>query len=70
MSLLFLLVVLAALIAVLPRWSFSRDWGYGPTLGLSFIFVIALMVVLVNGWADSPGGGGATMSGQSFSTAR
>jgi len=50
MSLLFLVLVLAALIAVLPRWSFSKDWGYGPALGLGLVFIIAVMVVLVNGW--------------------
>jgi len=58
MSFLFLIVVLAALIAVLPRWSFSKDWGYGPSIGLGLVFILALMVVLVNGWE----GGGEAIS--------
>ena len=43
MSLLFLIVVLAALIACLPRWSFSRDWGYGPSGVLGLVLLILLI---------------------------
>lgn len=50
MSILFLIVVLAALIAVLPRWTFSQDWGYGPAIGMGLVLIVTIMVVLVNGW--------------------
>ena len=43
-----LIVILAlALCGVLPRWSHSRAWGYGPASGVGlalFIFVILLVL--------------------------
>jgi hypothetical protein len=44
----FLLIVGAALIASLPRWSFSRDWGYGPSVGFGLVFGLAVLVAVVN----------------------
>lgn len=43
-----LIVALAmALLAVLPRWSHSRKWGYGPTAGVGvLLFVVVIFVLL------------------------
>jgi hypothetical protein len=30
----------------LPRWEYSRNWGYGPSGGLGLLVVILLILVL------------------------
>lgn len=47
-TILFLILVGAALIASLPRWNFSRDWGYGPSVGFGLVFCLAALVAVVN----------------------
>jgi hypothetical protein len=42
-----LIVLVLFLIGALPRWGYSRNWGYGPTGGLGVILVIVLILVLV-----------------------
>ncbi|HXU21937.1 MAG TPA: DUF3309 family protein [Verrucomicrobiae bacterium] len=36
-----------ALLAVLPRWSHSRKWGYGPTGGVSLLLLVIIIFVLL-----------------------
>ncbi len=43
--LLVLLVLL--LIGAIPRWSYSRHWGYGPSGIVSTILIIGLILVLL-----------------------
>jgi hypothetical protein len=43
-----LIVVVVLLIAALPRWPHSRDWGYFPT-SLLGVVVIALLVMVLMG---------------------
>jgi hypothetical protein len=43
--LLFLLVLL--IIGGLPRWGYSRGWGYAPSGALGLILVIVLVLVLI-----------------------
>ena len=43
--LLILLIVL--LIAGLPRWGYSRNWGYGPTGGLGLVLIIVVILILM-----------------------
>jgi hypothetical protein len=55
MGLLLLLVLLVLLLGGLPRWGYSRDWGYGPSgiLGLLLILLIVLLLfqqVPFTGW--------------------
>jgi hypothetical protein len=42
-----IVVLVMALMGVLPRWSHSRTWGYGPTsgVGLALIIIVILMVL-------------------------
>jgi hypothetical protein len=42
-----IVILVLALMGVLPRWSHSRTWGYGPTsgVGLALIIIVLLMVL-------------------------
>jgi hypothetical protein len=42
-----LVVLVLVLIGALPRWRYSRGWGYGPSggLGLVALIVVALLVM-------------------------
>ena len=46
---LLLLVLIILILGVLPAWPYSGSWGYGPTGGLTFVLVILLIWVLVEG---------------------
>lgn len=35
------------LLAVLPRWSHSRGWGYGPTGGVGLLLLVVIIFVLL-----------------------
>ena len=41
-----LVVLVLMLLGALPAWPHSRDWGYGPSGGLSLILVVLLVLVL------------------------
>ncbi len=43
-----LVIVVLMLLGVLPRWSHSRNWGYGPSGGLGLLALI-LVVLLLSG---------------------
>ena len=47
MRLLLFVVLIILLIAALPTWPYSTGWGYYPSGGLGFIFLIVLLVVLL-----------------------
>jgi hypothetical protein len=43
-----LIIVLVLLVlGALPRWGYSRSWGYYPSGGLGLILVILLILVLM-----------------------
>jgi len=42
-----IVVLVMALLGVLPRWSHSRDWGYGPTGGVGLFLLIVIILILV-----------------------
>ncbi len=41
-----LVVLVLMLIGALPSWGHSRDWGYGPSGGLSLVVVVVLILLL------------------------
>lgn len=43
-----LIVLVLILIGVLPTWSHSKSWGYGPTGGLALV-VLIIVILLVTG---------------------
>jgi hypothetical protein len=42
-----LVVLILMLIGVLPTWSHSSSWGYGPTGGLGLLVVIVVVLLLM-----------------------
>jgi len=48
-GLILLIVLIVLLMGGLPRWNYSRNWGYGPSGGLGLLVVI-LLVLLVAGY--------------------
>jgi hypothetical protein len=46
MSTLLLIIILLALVAGLPHWNYSRDWGYGPSGVLGLVLLLLLIMAL------------------------
>jgi hypothetical protein len=46
MGLILLIVVILLLVGGLPRYGYSRNWGYGPS-GLLGLLLIVLIVLLI-----------------------
>ena len=44
---LLLLVLIVLLLALLPAWPYSRDWGYYPSGGLGLVLVVVLILFLM-----------------------
>ena len=47
MGLIILIILILLLIGAVPRWGYSRGWGYGPSgvLGLILIVVVVLLLM-------------------------
>jgi Protein of unknown function (DUF3309) len=41
-----IVVLVMALLSVLPRWRYSREWGYGPTGGVGLLLLIVVLLKL------------------------
>jgi hypothetical protein len=48
MSWIFIIVVLLLLMAAIPAWPYSREWGYAPS-GLLGTVLLALVVLMLLG---------------------
>jgi hypothetical protein len=46
LGLILLIVLIVMLFGGLPRWGYSRNWGYGPSGGLGLVLVVVLVLVL------------------------
>jgi len=42
-----LIVLVLALLGVIPTWSHSRSWGYGPSGGVGLLVVVLLVLVVM-----------------------
>jgi hypothetical protein len=42
-----IVVLILALFGAWPRWSHSRNWGYGPTGGVGLALVIVVVLLLL-----------------------
>jgi hypothetical protein len=48
MGLILLILLVVLLFGGLPRWSYSRSWGYRPTGVLGFLLLILVVLLLFN----------------------
>lgn len=44
MGLILVIIMVLLLLGVVPRWSHSRSWGYGPSGGIAVVLVIVLII--------------------------
>jgi hypothetical protein len=42
-----IIVLILLLIGAIPRWGYSRGWGYGPSGGLGLVIIVVLILVLI-----------------------
>ena len=42
-----ILILVLLVLGALPRWGYSRGWGYYPSGGLGLILVIIIVLVLL-----------------------
>jgi hypothetical protein len=45
MILLFIILLVLA-VSSLPRWPYSRDWGYYPSSGMGLVLLVLLILVI------------------------
>jgi hypothetical protein len=41
-----LILLILVLVGTLPTWSYSNNWGYGPTGGVGLLVIILLVLLL------------------------
>ncbi|MCI0429421.1 MAG: DUF3309 domain-containing protein [Rhodospirillales bacterium] len=49
MGLILLIIVIVLLLAAIPAWPYSRDWGYSPSGGIGILLLI-LLILLIAGY--------------------
>jgi hypothetical protein len=42
-----IIVLVLLLLGALPRWGYSRSWGYFPSGGLGLILIIVVILILI-----------------------
>ncbi len=42
-----LVILILMLVGVLPSWPHSKNWGYGPSGGVSLVVVIIIVLLLL-----------------------
>jgi hypothetical protein len=45
-GLILLIVLIVLLMGGLPRWEYSRNWGYGPSGGMGLLLVVVLVLLV------------------------
>ena len=46
-STILLVILILLLLGALPTWGHSRNWGYGPSGGLSLVVIILIILLLM-----------------------
>jgi hypothetical protein len=46
MGLILLIILVVLLLAAVPTWPYSRDWGYYPSGGIGIILIIILILLI------------------------
>ena len=47
LSTILIVVLILMLLGALPTWGHSRNWGYGPSGGLSLVVIILIILLLM-----------------------
>ena len=47
MGLILLIVLIVLLLGAAPAWPYSRNWGYGPSGGVSLLLLIVIILLLL-----------------------
>ena len=47
MGTILLIILILLLLGALPRWGYSRSWGYFPSGGLGLVLLIVIILVLM-----------------------
>ncbi len=47
MGFILLVVLIVLLLGGLPRWGYSRNWGYAPSSVLGLLLVVVLLLLLM-----------------------
>ena len=47
MGLILLIVLVLMLIGGVPRWKYSREWGYGPSGVVGVLLLIVLVLIIL-----------------------
>ena len=47
MSTILIVILVLLLVGAVPAWPHSRNWGYGPSGGLSLVVIILLVLLLM-----------------------
>jgi hypothetical protein len=42
-----IIILILMLLGALPRWGYSRSWGYFPSGGLGLVLLILIILVLL-----------------------
>lgn len=47
MGLVLIIILILLLVGAVPRWGYSRGWGYGPSGLLGVILIVVLILLLM-----------------------
>lgn len=47
MGLILVIILILLLVGAVPRWGYSRGWGYGPSGLLGVILIVVLILLLL-----------------------
>ena len=47
MGLILVIILILLLVGAVPRWGYSRGWGYGPSGLLGIILIVVLILLLM-----------------------
>jgi hypothetical protein len=42
-----IVLLILLLIGAIPRWNYSREWGYAPTGLLTFLLILVIILLLL-----------------------
>jgi hypothetical protein len=42
-----IVVLVLMLLGAMPRWSYSRSWGYAPSGGLGLVLMVVVILLLL-----------------------